>query len=83
VFSAYVKTEDIKILEENGKLSTQKRFVIIAEGYNLRDLFRLQTVYQEIDFQSITCDNHHMVTQFFGKSASRHKIYNEIKGVFE
>ena len=60
-----------------------QRFVIIAEGSNLRDLFKLQTIYDEIDFNSITCDNHYLVQQFFGKSACKHKIYNEVRSVFE
>ncbi len=56
----------------------------MAEGYNLRDIYRLQHVYSEdIDFASITIDNPVHVMQFYGLGAANQKLVNEIKQLFQ
>lgn len=58
-------------MNEQGAVSQETRFQIIAEGYNMRDVFRLQHIYSDdIDFNSITIDNPVTIMQSFGIGAA-------------
>ena len=57
--------------------------VIIVEGMNLREIFRLQHKYPDIDYNSISTDNQYQTMQLMGFGAARQKIINEINVLFE
>jgi hypothetical protein len=50
ILSASVIEENRQTMDANGKLSTLPHVTIVAEGYNLRDIYRLQHKYQDIDY---------------------------------
>lgn len=59
ILSASVIEEKKIVMLPDGSLQPQTKLCIVAEGSNLRDIYRLQGVYRnDIDFNNITCDNH-------------------------
>lgn len=76
--------DDFSVMDETGKISTVVKYVIHAEGANIRGIYnRLQTLYSsDIDFDQITCNNPQIIMQFFGKMASKRKLTNEINLAF-
>jgi hypothetical protein len=73
ILNTSVHTEKVPVYDEHLKQIVKKdRLVIYTEGSNLRDIMRQKLKYKdEIDFSSITCDNHTLVMGFYGKSASQ------------
>ena len=83
ILSASVIEESKHTMDATGKMTTVSQVVIIAEGYNMRDVYRLQHKYLDIDYASITTDNQFQCMQQFGLQAARQKIINELNALFQ
>lgn len=70
-------------MQADGEMKQTTHVVIVAEGYNMREIYRLQHRYLDIDYASITSDNQYQCMQQFGIQAARQKIINEINILFQ
>jgi hypothetical protein len=69
-------------MEASGQLKQVPHVTIVAEGYNMREIYRLQHKYLDIDYSGITTDNQYQCMVQFGIQAARQKIINELNVLF-
>ncbi len=83
ILSATAIEETKHTLDESGALKPVTRVSIVAEGFNMRAIYRMQHDYPDIDYGSITTDNQHQTMQLMGIGAAKQKIINEVNTLFQ
>ena len=78
IFAASVIETKEQRLNDDGSIKEVPRVVIIAEGFNMSDIYRLQHNQDAIDYANITIDNPVELFKSMGYGAAKHKLINEI-----
>lgn len=71
IYSASIVENKEQRLHEDGSVKEVTRVAIIAEGYNMSDIYRLQHTYEALDYANITIDNAVEIFKSMGYGAAK------------